>query len=40
MDVGSKVAFPAVKSTIAGMTDIPAACQNIVALWPTIEADD
>jgi hypothetical protein len=40
MDVGSKVAFRGVKSTIAGMTDIQAHWQNIVALWPTIEADD
>jgi hypothetical protein len=40
LDVGSKLAFPGVKSTIARMKDIQAACRNIVALWPTISADD
>jgi hypothetical protein len=40
IDVGSKLMVPGVKSTIARMRDIVAACRNIVALWPTIEADD
>ena len=40
IDVGSKLVYPGVKSTIARTKDIKAACRNIVALWPTIEADD
>jgi hypothetical protein len=40
LDVGSKKIHPGVKSVLARMKDIEAACRNIVALWPTITADD
>jgi len=40
LDVGSKTLHPGVKSVVARMKDIQAACRNIVALWPTITADD
>jgi hypothetical protein len=39
-DVGAQTIHPGVKSTIARMKDIRAACRNIVALWPTIDPDD
>jgi hypothetical protein len=40
IDVGSKKVCPGVKSVIARMRDIEAACRNIAALWPTIGAED
>jgi hypothetical protein len=36
-DIGTQQVYPGVKSTTARMKDIVAECQNIAALWPTIE---
>jgi hypothetical protein len=40
LDIGSKTLHPGVKSVVAKMKDIQAACRNIIALWPTITTDD
>jgi hypothetical protein len=40
IDVGSKLVCPGVKSVIGRMNDVRAACQNIVALWPSITPTD
>lgn len=37
IDVGSRKAHPGVKATAARMKAVDAACQNIAALWPTIQ---
>lgn len=37
IDVGSRKAYPGVKATAARMKAVDAACQNIAALWPTIQ---
>lgn len=36
VDIGAQKFYPGVKSTIARMKDVSAACENIAALWPTI----
>lgn len=38
VDIGSRQFYPGVKTTVARMRDVEAACQNIAALWPTITA--
>lgn len=37
IDVGAKAAYPGVKATAQRMKQVDAACQNIAALWPTIQ---
>jgi hypothetical protein len=38
IDVGTGRQWPGVRATSARLKDVEAACQNIAALWPTIDA--